>query len=203
MELGQGWEWESWYQYILMLGRQFQRAAKVKNHWVKLCGRRQVLEISSWLPVDSCGEELQSMPSERFDLYIGHVGILSEFLVLFAGAVTHGQQKHVRERLRVLCLFMFLTQQWESPYCPNPQVLAFFLVVCHGLLLPELSQGHPASPSSLPVPLGTCSGLLSSIQSTRLLSHWLCVRTCYSSQSIRIYVDPGIVSYFPQETPVF
>ena len=69
------------------------------------------MEISSWLPVDSCGEELQSMPSERCDLYIGHVGILSEFLVLFAGAVTHGQQKHVRERLRVLCLFMFLTQQ--------------------------------------------------------------------------------------------
>lgn len=98
------------------------------------------------------------------------------------------QGKTVLEKLRVLCLLIFLTQQSESSYCPNPQVLTFFLVLCHRLLTPEHSQVHPASPSSLPVPSAPSSGLLSS---HRRFSHWLCVGAWYSNQTICIYGDYG------------
>lgn len=56
------------------------------------------------------------------------------------------------------CVCLFLSQQSEGPYClRTPRGLTFFCVVCHGLLLPEHSQVHPASPSPCPF---TLRGLL-------------------------------------------
>lgn len=80
------------------------------------------------------------------------------------------------------CVCLFLSQQSEGPYClRTPRGLTFFCVVCHGLLLPEHSQVHPASPSPCPFTLrGSLRPSLKASKAQALFPPAMC-ETCYSS----------------------
>lgn len=129
------------------------------------------------------------MPSERCYLYERHVSIPSEFLELFAALVMHGEVLAGEELLwratGPVSVYVSNTAVRTS-LLPRSSVPTFFLLVGHGLLLSEHSQVHPApSPFALGVLLRT------SLKASKagLFSHWLCVRTCYSNQSILIHVN--------------
>lgn len=145
------------------------------------------------------------MPSESGDLHKGHAGILSEFPELSAGAVTHGEllpSKNVLGRGCGSCVCLSLSHGSEK--VPTAQILGS----SHSSRWYVMGSSCQSFPRGVLPPPPPCCALgdlrRPSLQHPkhRLLSHWLCVRTCYSNQSICIYVDMGIVSYFAQETLV-
>lgn len=196
---------ESRHQCVLKLVRCFHCAAEVKNPRVELHGRRRAsgsFKIFTW---DSDVWKLQSVPSETCCLYEGRVSTLAELSGLFAAGVIHWwvfpQWRAAIERLPVLRLFMFLTRQSESPYCSDPQILTFFLVVCHGLLLSEHSRCILPPPSTSVCPQGLTQAFSQSKapKHQALLPVVVWELDILTNQSLFLWAQ-GIMSYFPQKT---